>query len=153
MPAMKRVALLREVSRAARRAGLQLSIVRQGDQVELWRCGSTRFAVPRHREVAESAAGGIFRDLEDGLGYHCGGPGRRAWLLPGSGLLDQPGSTSIAPSFLIPSNCPRRPFTVLLRLVAGSSLCPRMWLSELQLALSLAAFTRTYCRMRCLLAL
>jgi len=41
---------------------------RQGKRHEIWRCGSTTFPVPRHREINELTAVGILKDLEGELG-------------------------------------------------------------------------------------
>jgi hypothetical protein len=65
---MKRLELLRKISRAAKRCEVDFELVRQGKEHEYWLCGGFRFAVPRHREIAEGTAEAICRDLEPVLG-------------------------------------------------------------------------------------
>jgi hypothetical protein len=65
---MKRLDLLRQISRGAKRFGVPLALVRQGKEHEFWQCGTLRFAVPRHREIAEGTADAIKRDLQPVLG-------------------------------------------------------------------------------------
>ena len=47
---------------------MNLELARQGREHEYWLCGDIKFAVPRHREVAERTAEAIRRDLEPVLG-------------------------------------------------------------------------------------
>lgn len=42
--------------------------MREGKQHEVWKCASTLVTIPRHREVNEYTAEGIFEDLEAELG-------------------------------------------------------------------------------------
>lgn len=65
---MKQRDLKRRIAVVAAARGLTWSMVRQGKQHELWRCGSTPVTIPRHREVNEYTAEGIFNDLEPELG-------------------------------------------------------------------------------------
>ena len=65
---MKRDDLLRRVRRAARTRGIELAMVRQGAEHEIWRCGSTQIAIPRHREISEGTALDVQRRLQTELG-------------------------------------------------------------------------------------
>ena len=65
---MKRNELLRRVRRAAVERGIDWALVRQGADHELWRCGSTRVVIPRHREISEGTAFDVQRKLEAELG-------------------------------------------------------------------------------------
>ena len=64
---MNRIAMMRKISRRAKRCGHDLSFVRQGRH-EYWACGGFTFAVPRHREIPKGTVEGIFKDLEPVLG-------------------------------------------------------------------------------------
>jgi hypothetical protein len=59
---------MRKVADAARAAGLEWSLARQGSRHEWWRCGATGVAIPRHGEIAELTALSIFRELAIELG-------------------------------------------------------------------------------------
>ncbi len=65
---MRRAELLRRIGRAAKRKQLAWSKEREGKRHEIWRCGSTEFPVPRHKEINEMTAEAIMKDLEDELG-------------------------------------------------------------------------------------
>ena len=65
---MKRADLIRRVRQAAKRQGRGFEIPREGRQHEVWLCGRTRVAIPRHADVSDFTAEGIFRDLEAELG-------------------------------------------------------------------------------------
>jgi hypothetical protein len=56
------------IAAAAATRGLSWLMIRQGRQHEVWRCGSTLVTIPRHREINEYTAEGIFKDLEGELG-------------------------------------------------------------------------------------
>jgi hypothetical protein len=42
--------------------------VGQGAEHEIWQCGSTRIALPRHRQIGEGTALDVQRGLQDELG-------------------------------------------------------------------------------------
>ena len=65
---MKRIDLLRSIARAARRAGMQWLLVRQGGDHEVWDLDGIRVTIPRHRDVNERTALRIRELLEDRLG-------------------------------------------------------------------------------------
>jgi hypothetical protein len=59
---------MRRIARSAREAGIEWARERQGSRHEVWRCGSTRVIIPRHREINELTAGALLRALEPELG-------------------------------------------------------------------------------------
>jgi mRNA interferase HicA len=65
---VKRRELIEKIGRAARDADLSWDTAREGQRHEIWRCGTTRVSIPRHRQINERTAEGIFKDLEDELG-------------------------------------------------------------------------------------
>lgn len=65
---VKRTELLRKIGTAARITGIPWAQVHQGSRHEIWQCGTTAVSIPRHREVNEHTAEGIFQDLEGELG-------------------------------------------------------------------------------------
>lgn len=65
---MKRTVLLRKIARSANRAGAEWRLVRDRGDHEVWSLDGIRVVVPRHREVNEMTALGIFLDLEGRLG-------------------------------------------------------------------------------------
>ena len=65
---MRRAELIRRIGAAARRAGVEWYFVREGREHELWQCGPSGVAVPRHREIGEKTARRIMADLEPILG-------------------------------------------------------------------------------------
>ena len=65
---MKRGDLIRRIARSAREADVEWARERQGSKHEVWRCGSTRVIIPRHREINELTAGALLRALEPELG-------------------------------------------------------------------------------------
>jgi hypothetical protein len=65
---VKRLALIRRVEEASRRAGLNWVLLRQGGGHEIWRLEQTMVAIPRHRELKEQTALSVFRKLEPELG-------------------------------------------------------------------------------------
>ena len=65
---MYRDDLLRRARRAARGRGIVWTLVRQGAVHEIWQCGSTRVAIPRHREISEGTAFDVQRRLQAELG-------------------------------------------------------------------------------------
>lgn len=58
---MKKRELLRRLRAIATAADLGLDFVREGADHEIWRIGSERIVIPRHREVNERTADGILR--------------------------------------------------------------------------------------------
>lgn len=48
---MKRADHVREIGDAARSAGIEMALIRQGGEHEVWRCGGVQFSIPRHREL------------------------------------------------------------------------------------------------------
>lgn len=65
---MKRDELLREISKAAKKAGVQWVVVREGAAHTLYRCGDVQVAIPRHREIGPKMAFEIRAQLEPALG-------------------------------------------------------------------------------------
>jgi hypothetical protein len=65
---MRRADLIRRVRKAAKARDRAFDIFREGREHEIWICGQTKVAVPRHNELSEFTAEGIFRDLETELG-------------------------------------------------------------------------------------
>lgn len=59
---------MQRIARQARRCQVEWSLVRQGGDHEVWRCGTEQVTVPRHREVNPYTAEGIMRTLEPELG-------------------------------------------------------------------------------------
>jgi hypothetical protein len=68
---LRQVEFKRRIQRAAEARGIAWQLVRQGGRHEVWRCGSTKVTIPRHREVNELTSEAIFKSLEGELG--------RAW--------------------------------------------------------------------------
>lgn len=60
---MKRADLLTLISKAAADAGCDFEFVRQGGNHSIYRYGSKKFTVPRHKEINELTARGILRTL------------------------------------------------------------------------------------------
>jgi len=60
--------MLRLIGGAARSAGLEWLLVREGAGHEVWELDGIRVMVPRHREINERTALAILRVLEDRLG-------------------------------------------------------------------------------------
>jgi len=65
---VKQVEVKRRIQRAAQARRIQWRLVRQGGRHEVWQCGRTKVTIPRHREVNEITAQGIFTTLEAELG-------------------------------------------------------------------------------------
>ena len=65
---MKPRELKERIAAAATARGTIWRKVRDGKRHELWQCGSTSVTIPRHREINEYTAEGIFKDLEQELG-------------------------------------------------------------------------------------
>ena len=54
---MKRTDHVREIRLAARGAGLELRLIREGAEHEIWLCGDVQIAIPRHRELTPGVVG------------------------------------------------------------------------------------------------
>jgi hypothetical protein len=65
---MKRLHLIARVTEVARASNRTWRLHRQGANHEIWELGEIRIAIPRHRELKERTAFGIFRALESELG-------------------------------------------------------------------------------------
>lgn len=65
---MKRRDLIQTIQRTAGAQHLSWGKIREGSRHEVWRCGTTVVSIPRHREINDLTAVGIFKDLEQGLG-------------------------------------------------------------------------------------
>jgi hypothetical protein len=65
---VKRAEMIRGIGAAARRAGVEWRLMREGREHELWQCGPIGVAVPRHREIGAKTARRIMADLEPILG-------------------------------------------------------------------------------------
>jgi mRNA interferase HicA len=65
---MRRHELFRRIAREAYRQGVAWRLERQGASHELWRCGHTQIAVPRHAEIGNQLAQAIYEELEAELG-------------------------------------------------------------------------------------
>ncbi len=59
---------MKEIADAAKLAEIDWVEVRQGGAHEIWRCGSTMVAIPRHSEVNALTAQGIKKHLQAELG-------------------------------------------------------------------------------------
>jgi hypothetical protein len=67
---MNRTRMMREISRAAKRCGVDFNPVpeHKRGKHDFWVCGGFKFAIPRHREIASGTAEQILKDLEPVLG-------------------------------------------------------------------------------------
>lgn len=65
---VKRMDLIREISKAARRSGLLWVIVREGGNHSIFTLGDQRIPIPRHREIPDVLAIKIMKELESELG-------------------------------------------------------------------------------------
>ena len=65
---MKRRDLLARIQVAARDRGRRWDLTRQGAAHELWSLDGHMVTIPRHREINESTARSIMRELETELG-------------------------------------------------------------------------------------
>lgn len=65
---MKRRALLKAIASEARRQGVEWGVEREGGRHTLFRLGGTLIPVPRHTEIDERLAKGIFKQCETELG-------------------------------------------------------------------------------------
>jgi mRNA interferase HicA len=65
---VKRSDLVQKIKEAAAAADVDFGKVREGGKHTIYRCGSQRVVVPRHREINELTARGIMDSLEDELG-------------------------------------------------------------------------------------
>lgn len=65
---MKTRELVREVREAAKAAGKSFDLVRTTGPHDVYRCGATTVAVPRHKEIGPKMAFEIRKELEPELG-------------------------------------------------------------------------------------
>lgn len=65
---MKRVYLLRMISRAASDAGLPWVMTREGGNHSIFTLSNTQIQIPRHRDINELTAKAIMKHLEKELG-------------------------------------------------------------------------------------
>jgi hypothetical protein len=65
---VKRGEVKQRIRKAAKAKGKSWALLRQGAQHEIWVCGSTSVAIPRHNELKLGLVLGIFRRLEPELG-------------------------------------------------------------------------------------
>jgi hypothetical protein len=65
---VKRQVLISQIGEAAKRASTTWLLVREGKSHEIWQCGSTKVSIPRHREINELTAQGIWKELQAELG-------------------------------------------------------------------------------------
>jgi mRNA interferase HicA len=65
---MKRRDLLLKISKAAKVVGIDWEPVREGAEHTIYRIGSQKVSVPRHREINQLTAEGILKDTEEELG-------------------------------------------------------------------------------------
>jgi hypothetical protein len=63
---VKRADLIRELRRRADRRGVPFVLLRHGGRHDVFRFGSERIEIPRHREVREMLARAIIRSCDDG---------------------------------------------------------------------------------------
>lgn len=66
--AMKRIDLLRVISRAAMEAGLPWVMTREGGNHSIFTLSETPVQIPRHRDIDELTAKAIMKHLEKELG-------------------------------------------------------------------------------------
>ncbi|MEU3114306.1 type II toxin-antitoxin system HicA family toxin [Micromonospora chersina] len=60
---MKRDALLKKITKAAKAAEVDFGLEREGSKHSIYRYGTQAVTIPRHREINEQTARGILRDL------------------------------------------------------------------------------------------
>jgi len=65
---VKRTALIKKVGKQARSSSRTWALKTQGTNHEIWICGETQTAIPRHSEINEFTAEAIMKDLEPELG-------------------------------------------------------------------------------------
>ena len=65
---MRRADLIRRVRQAAKLRHRTWALHREGREHDIWMCGGTKVAIPRHREINPYTAEAIFKDLEAELG-------------------------------------------------------------------------------------
>ena len=62
MRPVKKRELMRQLAAIARAGGLDLRLLREGRNHEIWMVGSERLVIPRHREINEHTARGILAE-------------------------------------------------------------------------------------------
>lgn len=65
---MKRRDVIAKIGEAASASGLSWGMTRQGAKHELWSLDGEKVTIPRHRDINERTAHGIFRSCEEKLG-------------------------------------------------------------------------------------
>jgi hypothetical protein len=65
---MKRRDLISRIGEAAKTVGVEFELVREGSGHSIFRCDEITLVVPRHNEIAEYTAIGIFKQAEPALG-------------------------------------------------------------------------------------
>jgi mRNA interferase HicA len=65
---VKTASAIKKIAARAKSCGVTWRFVRHGGCHDLWCCGTTTVPIPRHRELGERLAEGIFRDLASELG-------------------------------------------------------------------------------------
>jgi hypothetical protein len=66
---LNRVQVIQKIRKRARATGKDWTLLRQGAQHEIWLCGSTSVALPRHNELKLGLVLAISRRLESELGH------------------------------------------------------------------------------------
>lgn len=62
---MKKRDLMKQLSSIARAARVDLELIREGANHELWSLGGMRLIIPRHREINQRTAEGIIKRAEE----------------------------------------------------------------------------------------
>jgi hypothetical protein len=65
---MKRRDLVARIAKAAKATGKAWQFARQGAAHEIWVLDGKQVSIPRHNEINELTAVGVFRHFEDKLG-------------------------------------------------------------------------------------
>jgi mRNA interferase HicA len=60
---VKRADLIARISKAAAKAGITFTLVREGGNHSIYRYGSQNVVIPRHKEINEHTARSILREL------------------------------------------------------------------------------------------
>ena len=62
---VKKRELLKQLRAIAREAEVDLELIREGANHELWSLGGIRLVIPRHREINQRTAEGIVKTAEE----------------------------------------------------------------------------------------